>query len=69
MSDFVGDAWKAIASRIRGRVSGVEFDKFHKNSIEITQDAIFKKDEKGNKLPFIFEANNLVITSIDIKGF
>jgi len=28
--DFVGDACKAIASRIRGSVAGVQFDDFHK---------------------------------------
>jgi len=30
--DFVGDACKAIASRIRGSVAGVQFDDFHKVS-------------------------------------
>ena len=30
MPDFVGDACKAIASRIRGAVAGVQFDDFHK---------------------------------------
>ena len=27
--DFVGDACKAIASRVRGAVAGVQFDDFH----------------------------------------
>ena len=31
--DFVGDACKAIASRVRGTVAGVQFDDFHKVSI------------------------------------
>ena len=30
--DFVGDACKAIASRVRGAVAGVQFDDFHKVS-------------------------------------
>lgn len=30
--DFVGDACKAIASRVRGAVAGVPFDEFHKVS-------------------------------------
>lgn len=30
--DFVGDACKAIASRIRGAVASVQFDDFHKVS-------------------------------------
>lgn len=28
--DFVGDACKAVASRIRGAVASVQFDDFHK---------------------------------------
>lgn len=34
--DFVGDACKAIASRIRGAVAGVAFDDFHKVSRYLT---------------------------------
>ena len=30
--DFVGDACKAIASRVRGAVASVQFDDFHKVS-------------------------------------
>nr|KAF6355540.1 major vault protein [Myotis myotis] len=33
--DFVGDACKAIASRVRGAVASVTFDDFHKNSARI----------------------------------
>ena len=51
--DFVGDACKRISSRIRGVVSGVTFDSFHKNSTQIIQDAIHKKDDHGNPLPFV----------------
>ena len=32
---FLGDACKAIASRVRGAVAAVSFNKFHKNSVEI----------------------------------
>ena len=32
--DFVGDACKAIASRVRGAVAAVNFDDFHKVIIE-----------------------------------
>ncbi len=32
--DFVGDACKAIASRVRGTVAGVQFDDFHKVGLE-----------------------------------
>lgn len=33
--DFIGDACKRISSRIRGIVSAVSFENFHKNSTEI----------------------------------
>jgi len=33
--DFIGDMCKAIASQIRGAVSTVSFDDFHKNSAKI----------------------------------
>lgn len=70
MSDFVGDACKAIASRVRGIVSSVSFDNFHRNSTDIIQNSLFKKDpETGTIIPFIFKSNNLNITNVDIKGF
>lgn len=68
IKDFVGDACKRISSRIRGTVSAVTFDNFHKNSTEIIQNAIHKKDENGNQLPFKIDANNLLITQIDIQS-
>ncbi len=34
--DFVGDACKAIASRIRGAVASVQFDDFHKVCISLS---------------------------------
>ena len=37
VKDFVGDACKRISSRIRGAVSAVTSDNFHKNSTEIIQ--------------------------------
>lgn len=67
--DFVGDACKAIASRIRGAVAGVQFDDFHKNSAKIIRASVFGLDEKGKvKGRFFFPANNLVVTSIDIQS-
>ena len=42
--DFVGDACKAIASRIRGAVAGVQFDDFHKvtySDLLLDMDMIF----------------------------
>jgi major vault protein len=63
--DFVGDACKAIASRVRGAVAGVAFDDFHKNSASIIRASVFGLDEnKKIRKRFFFPQNNLVITSI-----
>lgn len=67
--DFVGDACKAIASRIRGAVAAVQFDDFHKNSARIIRSSVFGFDDnKKIRNEFIFPQNNLVITSIDIQS-
>jgi major vault protein len=67
--DFVGDSCKAIASRVRGAVAAVSFDAFHRNSAKIIRSAIFGTDESEKvKNKFRFEANNLVITNIDIQS-
>jgi major vault protein len=67
--DFVGDACKAIASRVRGAVAAVGFDDFHKNSAKIIRTSVFGLDEKLKvKDRFVFPQNNLVITSIDIQA-
>ena len=67
--DFIGDAAKAIASRIRGAVAGTQFDDFHKNSAQIIRTAVFGFDSDRNiRDQFVFPQNNLVITSIDIQS-
>jgi major vault protein len=67
--DFVGDACKAIASRVRGAVAGEKFDEFHRNSARIIREAVFGIDEEGHiREEFRFKANNLVITNIDIQS-
>jgi len=68
--DFIGDACKAIASRVRGAVAAVSFDKFHKNSSEIIVSAVFGVDPETNQVrnKFYFSSNNLVITNIDIQS-
>lgn len=67
--DFVGDACKAIASRIRGSVAGVQFDDFHKNSSRILRASVFGIDEnKKIREKLSFPQNNLVVTSIDIQS-
>jgi major vault protein len=67
--DFVGDACKAIASRVRGAVAQASFDEFHKKSARIIRSAVFGVDDGGKvRNKFHFSANNLVITNIDIQS-
>jgi len=67
--DFVGDACKAIASRVRGAVAQVAFDDFHKNSARCIRSSVFGFDEKDKvRSNFTFTQNKLVITSIDIQS-
>ncbi|TKS91211.1 Major vault protein [Collichthys lucidus] len=67
--DFVGDACKAIASRVRGAVASVQFDDFHKNSNRIICSAVFGFDEKLAVRPNLcFKQNKLVISSVDIQS-
>lgn len=67
--DFVGDACKAIASRVRGAVAQRSFDDFHKNSAKIIRQSVFGLDETGKvRGKFVFPQNNLVVTSIDIQS-
>jgi major vault protein len=62
MSDFIGDASKMIASRVRATVARTQFEVFHKNSATIITDAVF-----GKSSSFKFDCNNLVISSIDVQ--
>ena len=68
--DFVGDMCKAIASRIRGAVSTVSFDNFHKHSAKIITTAVFGANSSGEGLKeqLIFPSNKLVVTSVDVKS-
>jgi len=67
--DFVGDACKAIASKVRGTVAQHSFDNFHKHSARIIREAIFGVDENGKVKPdYRFPSNRLVITNIDIQS-
>uniref|UniRef100_A0A6Q2YGF2 Major vault protein n=1 Tax=Esox lucius TaxID=8010 RepID=A0A6Q2YGF2_ESOLU len=67
--DFVGDACKAIASRVRGAVASVQFDDFHKNSNRIICSSVFGFDEKmAVRSNLRFPQNSLVISSVDIQS-
>jgi major vault protein len=67
--DFVGDACKAIASRVRGAVAGHSFDEFHKHSARLIRTAVFGLDETGHVYnKFVFAQNKLVISNVDIQS-
>ncbi|XP_008151059.2 major vault protein [Eptesicus fuscus] len=77
--DFVGDACKAIASRVRGAVASVTFDDFHKNSARIIRTAVFgfeTLEAKGTDAEAllqpreraIFPQNGLVVSSVDVQS-
>merc|ERR1719195_320916 len=59
-----------MASKIRGAVSTVTFDDFHKNSAQIIQDAAFGTDAETRQVrnSITFSANRLVVTSVDVKS-
>jgi len=61
--DFVGEACKTIASRVRGAVASTSFDDFHKSSAEVIRSAVFGKQDK-----LVFPSNGLTITGIDIQA-
>jgi major vault protein len=62
--DFIGDACKAIASRIRGAVAGEPFDVMHKNAVTIIRGAVF--DDPSGRL--VFPSNGLVVTNVDVHS-
>jgi len=66
--DFVGDACKAIASRVRSAVASETFDNFHKTSARIIRKSVFGEADGKIRDTFQFKANALVITNIDIQG-
>ena len=67
--DFVGDACKAIASRVRGAVAQTSFDEFHKQSALVIRRAVFGVTaDNVVRNRFTFSANKLVITNIDIQS-
>jgi len=67
--DFVGDACKAMASRVRGSVAACTFDNFHRHSAKVIRTAVFGVAENGKvRKRLEFSAYNLVITNIDIQS-
>ncbi len=68
--DYIGNACKAMSSRIRGASSGRTFEDFHKNSHTIIRKAILKFNaETKEYTPFMFSQNNFFITDINSSGY
>jgi len=63
--DFIGDCCKAMAARVRGAVAATPFEVFHKTSAELIRKAVFSGSDKNR---FVFTANNLVISGVDIQS-
>jgi len=68
VKDFVGDACKTIASRVRGAAAAQTFEDFHRYSSDIIKAAVFGREGERIKTRLVFKANNLVITNVDIKS-
>jgi len=70
VSDFVGDACKAIASRVRGAVAASTFDAFHRGSAEIIRKAVFGVDKATGEIRSLlrFHSNSLVVSGIDVQS-
>jgi major vault protein len=69
VNDFIGNAAKVLAAKIRGAVSLVAFETFHKNSANIVKSSIFGTDSEGKlRSSLKFNSNNLVITNVDIQS-
>lgn len=66
MPDFVGDACKAIASRIRGAVASVQFDDFHK--VRFLQLCCSVWSRSSADLCFCVQNSNRIICS-SVFGF
>jgi len=70
VSDFVGDACKAIASRVRGAVAASTFDAFHRGSAEIIRKAVFGVDKASGEIrsSLRFHSNSLIVSGIDVQS-
>ena len=69
VNDFIGDACKNLAAKIRGAVSTVQFEVFHKNSASIVKSAVFGVNENNVTNPYlVFSSNNLMIINVDIHS-
>ncbi len=70
VNDFIGDACKNLAAKIRGAVSTVTFENFHNYSQNLVKTAVFGVDNESgiSRTSLQFESNNLLITNVDIQS-
>ncbi|KPI85333.1 major vault protein-like protein [Leptomonas seymouri] len=70
--DFVGQACKALASRVRSVIAGQTFEYFHCNSSTLIRQAIFTSAADGSTAikddSLLFTANGLRITTVDVQS-
>ncbi|CAD2220887.1 major vault protein-like protein [Angomonas deanei] len=72
--DFIGEACKTLASRVRSLIAGKTFDDFHRNSSTLIKQAVFGSSSyryievlnDGEVL--YFTANGLRITNVDVQS-
>ncbi|EPY22199.1 major vault protein-like protein [Strigomonas culicis] len=70
--DFVGEACKTLASRVRSALAGETFEEFHRNSSSLIKQAIFSDaadgahEMRGEALYTL--VNGLKVTSVDIQS-
>ncbi|KAG5479342.1 hypothetical protein LSCM1_04599 [Leishmania martiniquensis] len=70
--DFIGEACKALASRVRSAIAGQTFEFFHCNSSTLIRQAIFTPAADGSIVShgdsLCFTANGLYITTVDVQS-
>lgn len=71
--DFVGQACKALASRIRSVIAGKTFEFFHRNSSTLIRQAIFTSASSDGSTvvkdgALLFTANGFRITTVDVQS-
>ncbi|KAG5480104.1 hypothetical protein CUR178_06156 [Leishmania enriettii] len=70
--DFIGEACKALASRVRSAIAGQTFEFFHCNSSTLIRQAIFTAAADGSIVArgdsLCFTANGLHITTVDVQS-
>lgn len=72
VTDFVGEACRALASRVRAVIAGVTFENFHLHFTSILRRAIFCSSADGclqltEEGTLYFPVNGLRITTVDVQ--